>query len=178
MKRRWLPVALLAVVAGCASIPRSFEVSQEQIEAALAKRFPYETRTGDVLRLKLDVPRVLLLPEANRLRLLVALHASERISGRSVEGNAALSFALRYEPSDTSLHLANVRVENIELRGLPDAWRRPAELAGTMAAEQLLEGSVLHRFRPDQIERAQGWTPGDIRVTSTGVRVDLRPPAP
>jgi hypothetical protein len=36
---------------------------------------------------------------------------------------------------------------------------------------------VLHQFRPEDVARARGWTPGAIRVTPQGVRIELVPPA-
>jgi hypothetical protein len=40
----------------------------------------------------------------------------------------------------------------------------------------MLEGTALHSFSPDQVAKAQGWTPGEIRVTSGGIRISLLPP--
>src|SRR5262249_26229541 len=94
-------------------------------------------------------------------------------SGR---GELAVSFALRYEPSDATLRAADVRVEKLALEGLAPAWNEPLEAAGALVAENVLEGSVLHAFRPEELARARGWRPGDIRVTPTGVRIELLPP--
>lgn len=176
MKRRLLLAAVIAVLAACASVPRSVELSQSQIEAALARRMPFETRYAELLVIKATAPRVTLQPEANRIRLDFSVEAMDRIVRRSVQGNLAVSFSLRYEPSDASLRAANVRVERFDLSGVPEQWRPVLGSVGMLAGEQLVEGAVLHRFTPEQVSRANGWTPGEIRVTSRGVRVDLVPP--
>ena len=173
---QFLLAVLLLVQAACATGPRSVEVSQQQIEAALARRFPHETRVAELLVLKIAAPRLTLLPDANRVRLDFAIEASDRLSRQAVQGELGLSFALRYEPSDASLRLANVRAEHVELQGIPAAWRATAQRAAMIVAEQMLDGAPLRTFRPEEIARANGWTPGEIRVTPRGLRIELLPP--
>jgi hypothetical protein len=48
------------LLAGCATAPRSIEIPQARLEAALARRFPYETRLGDLLVAKASEPRLTL----------------------------------------------------------------------------------------------------------------------
>jgi hypothetical protein len=180
--RSFLKLSVLALVAplfvvGCATTPRSVEIPKSRIEEALAKRFPYETRVGELLVAKASEPRLTLLPDSNRLQLEFALEATDRIVHRAVRGRTVVSFGLRYESIDNTLRLADVRVDAVELQGLPDAWRRQLEPLAARVGEQLLEGTVLHTFRAEDIARANGWRPGAIRVTPTGVLVELLPPA-
>jgi hypothetical protein len=174
---RFLVTLLLALLAACASTPRGIDISQQQLQSALARRFPLDTRVGDLFAAKVGAPRLTLLPDENRLRLDFVFEASDRIVRSAVHGELALSFALRFEPSDASIRLANVRVERIDLQGLPERWRAQLEPIATIVGGQLLEGTVLHTFRAEDVARARGWTPGAIRVTPAGVRVELLPPA-
>lgn len=167
---------LLALLAGCATGPRTLEISRRQLESALERRFPYEARRTPLFVVNVGVPRLQLLPESNRVRLDFPLEASERLLRNTARGELAVSFAIRYEPADTSLRAASVRVENLALQGVAAEWRAPLEAAGAVIAENLLEGTVLHAFRPEELARAHGWTPGAIRVTPTGLRVELVPP--
>jgi hypothetical protein len=169
----WMLALLLSA---CATVPRSVEISQQQIESALARRMPYENRVADLLIVKVGSPRLALQPEANRLRLGLTVDAMDRIVRRAVQGELAVSFGLRYESSDASLRATAVRVERFDLQGVPEQWRGMLQGVGMLAGEQLVEGAVLHRFTPEQLARAGGWTPGDIRVTSRGVRVELVAP--
>jgi len=177
LKLSALVLAAPLFVAGCATTPRSIEIPRSRIEAALAKRFPYETRFGDILVAKASEPHLTLLPDANRLQVEFALEATDRIVHRAIRGRAVVSFGLRYEPADNTLRLADVRIEAIELQGLPDTWRRQLEPLAARMGEQLLEGAVLHTFRAEDIARANGWRPGALRVTPTGVVVEMLPPA-
>jgi hypothetical protein len=51
------------------------------------------------------------------------------------------------------------------------------QFAGGLVAENLLQNTVLHTFRPEDLEKSRGWTPGEIRVTPRGVRITLVPPS-
>lgn len=176
--RAWLLVAgLLLLLAGCASGPRAIDVSRAQLQSALERRFPHEARAAGVLALHVGVPRLELLPQANRVRLDFALEVSDRILRSAYRGELAVSFGLRWEPSDASVRAANVRVEQMAVQGLPADWRSPLQRAGAALAENLLEDTVLHTFRPDELARARGWTPGAIRVTPAGLRIEFLPPA-
>jgi hypothetical protein len=181
MRARLRPLLLLpvfaALLAGCATGPRSIEISQQQLQSALERRFPYEARPGGLFLVNVGVPRLQLLPETNRVRLDFALEASDRIARNATRGELGVSFSMRYEPADSSLRAANVRVEQVGLPGLPGDLRGPLQAIGGLVAENLLEDTVLHTFRPEEIARARGWRPGGIRVTPTGVRVELLPPA-
>jgi hypothetical protein len=178
MKRRTLAFVLAAPLwlLGCATTPRTVEVSQAQLQAALDRKFPSQVRLLELLDVQLTAPRLTLQPEAGRLRTDFALQVSDRILRRSLQGQLDLSFGLRYEPTDASVRMREVRVERMDLRGLPEAWVPYAQRIGPLAAERLLEGAVLHTFTPEQLARANGWTPGELRVTRGGVAITLLPP--
>ncbi|MBA2672996.1 DUF1439 domain-containing protein [Ramlibacter sp.] len=165
-----------AWLAGCATGPRTVEVPRDQLQAALAKRFPFQARFLDVVDVQASAPRLQLLPESNRVRTSVALAASSRVLRNTLQGDVEMSFGLRYEPADTSIRLADVRVERIDLQGVPEGLRGQLQRLGPFLAERMLEGAPLHTFSPDQVAKAQGWTPGEIRVTSSGLRISLLPP--
>jgi hypothetical protein len=177
--RTWsfsLLAMLLALLAACANGPREVDVPAQRLEAALARRFPYELRPAGLFTLTVGVPHLQLLPQEDRLRLDFPVDATGRILQGGGHGALSVSFGLRYEPTDTSLRAVNVRVERVALQGLPEAWSAPLQLAGSTVAERLLEGTALHTFTAEDLARARGWTPGSIRVTPQGVRIELLPP--
>ncbi|MDB5857597.1 MAG: hypothetical protein JWQ76_1286 [Ramlibacter sp.] len=169
-------ISLIALLAACATGPRSIEIPREKLQAALERRFPYEARPAGLFTINVAVPRLRLQPEANRLLLDFAVEASDRLSRRSTRGNLAVSFGVRYASSDATVRAVDVRVENIDLEGASGALRAPLQVVGALVAGQLLEGAVLHAFRPEDIAQARGWTPQSLRVTPTGVLVVLVPP--
>jgi hypothetical protein len=178
MRRRALALLLPSLLlAACASGPRTLEIPRAQLEAALARRFPIETRAGDLFSFKVAQPQLALLPESNRLRLDFDVEAMNRVVPRAVRGALSLSFALRWEASDASIRLTQVRAERFDVQGLPESLRRELQPLGIAVAERVLEDMSLRTFRPDELARAQGYTPGAIRVTPTGVLIELLPPA-
>lgn len=175
-RRRIVGAAVLGLVASCATVPRSIDIPRERIEAALSRRFPWRAPASELLTVQVGVPQVELLPDANRIRLDSAFDVTERVTHGSMHGELALSFGLRYEPADTSLHLVGVEVERVDVRGVANDWRRPIEAIAAYVGEHLLEGFTLYRFTPEQVARANGWQPGEIRVTRSGISVAMRPP--
>lgn len=171
-----LVTAALALLAGCASMPRTVEIPHERLQAALAKRFPINERVLQLLDLQVSSPTLQLLPDSNRLRVDMALAGSDRLARRQMQGSLALSFSPRWEAADASIRMGDVRVERFDLQGLPEVLQSQLQRLGPVLAERALEGMALHTFRPDEVEKAAGYTPSELRVTSTGLRVTLQPP--
>jgi hypothetical protein len=103
MKRRslltltaWL--SLGATTSGCASsAPPSFRVSAEQLQEALARRFPVRYQVRGLFDLNVQAPRLHLLPDLNRISSEMAVEAAGPALRRSYTGEFDLDFALRYE---------------------------------------------------------------------------------
>jgi hypothetical protein len=167
---------VLALLAACASGPREVHVPARRLEAALARHFPSELHPGGLFSLNIGLPHLQLQPQDNRVRLDFPVEAASRILHGAGRGELSVSFGLRYEPADGSLRTVDVRVEHLALQGLPAAWSATLQAAGSTVAEHLLEGTVLHTFTPEDLARAHGWTPGAIRVTPDGVRIQMLPP--
>lgn len=174
----WLLPVIVALLSACATLPGSVDVSRQQLESALARRFPYEARAGALFSVRAGAPHLALLPESNRVRLDFAVDATERLARNAAHADLSVSFGLRYEPSDASIRAVDVRLEDLALQGLPDPWRDPFRMMGSIVAEQMLEGTVLHTFRPEDFARAGGRRPGSIRVTPSGLHVELVPAGP
>src|SRR6188768_3111553 len=87
--------AWLVLLSGCASVPGTVEVSREQLQAALERRFPFEARpVGGLFVVRVTGPRLELLPADNRLRVDFAVEASDRITRGMGRGALALSFGI------------------------------------------------------------------------------------
>lgn len=170
-------VSLIALLAGCASVPRSIEIPAQQLQAALERRFPYEARPGGLFIVKVTAPQLRLRPEDNRLRLEFSVDAADRLSRHSTHAELALSFGLRYEPADASIRCVAVRLEDVNVRDASPESQAALQIVGALVADTLLEGTVLHTFRAEDIAKAHGWTPRVLRVTPTGVLIELQPPA-
>ena len=81
-RKRFVSALAAALLVGCASSPRSIEISKEQLQSALDRRFPTGSRQLDLLDVRVSTPRLLeLQPQHNRMRMAFSLTAAGR-SGR------------------------------------------------------------------------------------------------
>lgn len=178
MQRRALHLVFLlfALLAGCASVPHHVEIPRERLQSAVQRRFPYELPAG-LFTVQVGVPQLRLQPQDNRVQMDFPIDAMPRIGRNALHGELAVSFGLRYEPSDHTLRMVAAHVDQVQVQGVPACWREPLQAIGGLVAAHLLEDAVLHRFDAQEVARAQGWTPHDIRVTPVGIDIELAPPA-
>jgi hypothetical protein len=186
--RRWATsgvVALLAaalLMAGCAALwgPRDVEVSQAQLQQAVERRFPIERRYVELLDVTVAAPRVLLRPEANRIATELEVLVSDRVFHGQHRGTIALNYGLRFEASDNSVRLTNVRIDRFDIDGASALLRQQLDRVGVQLAEATLNERAIYTLRPRDVEAAQahGYRVGDIRVTSTGLTITVLPDTP
>lgn len=176
-----LGVALATgALAACASlvVPRTIDVPEARLQELVARRFPVTRRLFDAIDIVVDAPRLTLQPDADRIAVEVALHAgSGGVIRSSASGSLLASGGLRYEPSDHTLRLHDVRVERFAIDGLPSNWQRQLDRLGKPLAEALLDDQVLYALRPKDVAalEGRGVAPGDLRVTDNGLTITLVP---
>lgn len=188
MKRRLLlTVATWLALGGaaCSAAPGahgqpSYKVSAEQLQQAVAQRFPMQYPVGGLLDLKVQAPRLRLLPELNRLGAEMVVDAAGPALRNSYTGSFDVDFALRYEASDQSIRAHQLRVNSLRLSGLPPGPSALIEAYGPSLAEQTLQEVVVHRLRPQDLALADGLglQPGSITVTAEGLVIGFvtKPP--
>lgn len=181
-RRRLLPAlpALAVALAACTgrAAPMDIHVGRDRIEQEIAKRFPYETRWLGALDVVARAPKIAFVPERNRIVTDMELAATDRVfSRREVRGALTAESALRFDPKDGTLRLAQVSVDRFGLAGLPEAVASQSGRLGAWLAEQLLDGMVLYTASDAQKAalRTAGLEPGEIIVTNDGLTVRLVP---
>lgn len=174
-----LGLSTVGLLAGCSGLglPSQLTLSQAELDERLAKRFPRTQRVLEVLELTLAEPRVALLPERNRLACGFALRVRDRLFDSNFAGQVEFDTALRWEPQDATLRLAQVAVQRLELDGAPRALASQQQRLGRLLAEQALEGLVLWQMPPAQQDRMRqaGVAVGPIEVTPQALVVRLVP---
>ena len=172
--RRIVVGLAVALLAACASLdPRHVTLSATEVQALVARQFPRQQRLMELLDVSLANPVVRLVPERNRMATTMDLQASERLSGRALRGSLALDHSLRFEPSDATVRLANVKVEvmKVELAGTPLSGQ--AARLGALLAERVLDDFVIYRVsdeRRQSMARA-GVNNADVAVTERGIEL-------
>ena len=163
--------ALLAV--GCASAQPSYTVSQEQLQKAIAQRFPLRFPAGGLFDLNVQSPQLRLLPAQNRLGADMVVDATGPLLRGGYAGTFDVDFALRYEASDQTIRAHQLKVNTLRMTGLPPG---PAALieayAPALARQTLLEVTV-HKLRQQDLALADtmGLEPSTITVTDKGLAI-------
>lgn len=186
IRRTWLgalPLAAL-LLGACGSVgglfkqgPRTVEISQEKLLAQIAQEFPFNKRLLDLFDVSVSAPRLKMLPQENRVATELDLTAGENLLRRVFKGKLALTYGLKYEPSDNSIRLADVRVQKFEVDGVPEGLQSRFSRVGGLLAEEVLNGYVVHRLKPEDLKTAEGlgFKPGALNVTGTGLALTLEP---
>lgn len=178
-RRHWLcligAVAALGRAGGAFANPPSYRVSLQQLQEVLAQRFPLRYPVAGLFDLTLDVPRLFLLPDLNRLGAGLPLRAAGTALRRSHGGELDVDFNLRYERSDQTIRAQRLRVQRLRVDGLTGEAQALLERSAIDFARQALLEVVLHRLQPRDLALADamGLEPGPINVTPDGLVIEF-----
>ncbi len=173
-----IAVAALLGLSSCAGLfgPPVITLTMPEIERLLQRQFPLERRLADVFEVTVAQPQLGLWAERNRLSVRIDMSARDRLMGGSWSAQLSFETALRWEPRDQTLRLAQVRVQDLVLG--PDApVRSIGERVGALVVERMLEDLALYHLPPDRAAELQrhGLQPGAVTVTARGVEVTFAP---
>lgn len=179
-RRRFLLSSLVSATllsAACSgkSLPRQVIVSAEQLQQAVARRFPRPYPVAGLLQLQLQAPKLQLLPEADLIKAQFVAHLSGPVLKQGYDGRMEADFGLRYEPSDRTVRAQRVKVHSLALDGLPPALSEMLNTYGSTIAEQALGDIVLYQVQEKDtaLMDALGTQPGVMRVTAQGLEIAL-----
>lgn len=183
MKRRFLLSTSVRLALGgaagftllAAHAQPSYKVSGEQLQSAIASRFPKRYTANGLLDLTLQAPQLRLMAAQNRLGATLAVQAAGPALRRAYPGTFDLDFALRYEPADMTIRANELRVNALQFDDLPPQASLLLAGYGPKLAEQALQGAVLHTLTPQDLAlpSTMGLQPGDITVTASGLVVSF-----
>jgi hypothetical protein len=183
-RRRLLTMAVassMLTLVGCALVQpgaRTIDISEARLVELINGQFPFNNRYLELFDVSLASPRVRLIPGENRIGTELGYSLGSFLLGsREYAGKLNLSYGLRFEPSDNTVRLTQVRVEGFEVPGVPSAYASRANRLGGLLAENLLKDFVIHRLKPEDLTLARGWgyQPGALNVVPGGLRLQLDP---
>ncbi|MBS0445993.1 MAG: DUF1439 domain-containing protein [Proteobacteria bacterium] len=171
----WLALLLSA----CAGVlgPRTIVLSEDELQALIARHFPFSNRMLDVLQVDVDLPRISIRQDTERIAVLLRVRTRGSFPKTPYVGTLALTCGVRFEPGDNSVRLADVRVERFEIEGASADVQRLLGPIGRMVTEQALEGRAIYALRAKDLAAVEGhgYRPGGVRVTHAGVEITLVP---
>jgi hypothetical protein len=178
MMRVAVAAAIALLLGACALGLRDITLSEAELQALIERHIAKPQRVAEVIELTLERPQIRLLPERNRIASALDITVLERISGRTLRGSLSAEHTLRYEPADTTLRIAQLRVQDFKLDlGAGALTGRAARLAAG-AAPRPPPDAVVWRASESQRERLTraGVQRADIQVTPRGVEVRFSSP--
>lgn len=172
-------LALMALLSGCAGLlgTHDVDISESQLTLLLARQFPMERKVLEVVELNITNPQITLLPQANRVATELDVSALDRLFGSSAMGHVKLDYGLRFQASDHTIRMTEVRVRELTLSSGSNNLRGAAQRLGGLVAENALENLVLYRMKPAQADEMDrlNLVASPITVTPQGLHMTVSP---
>jgi hypothetical protein len=158
-----------------ASSPPGYTVPESLLQESVAQRFPMRYPVPGLLNLDVQVPRLRLLPEQNRLSADMEVIAAGPALNRTHRGLFDLNFALRYEASDRTVRAHQLRFNRLRFPTLQPSVVDLLNTYAPMLAEQSLMEVVVHQLSPKDLAMANALNmqPGSITVSAQGLVIGL-----
>lgn len=185
-RRRFLLAALTSCsalgitvsLAACATptfpfIPSHYTFSQQQVQDAVQRKFPYQRTVSQVFDVALSNPVVGFLPDANRISVKLDARFASPFMPQPVDGIFTLSSELAYDAASKSVVLKSPNVDNVSVSGQAQAYTQQISAAAVLAT-QLLTNYPIYTFKPEQLQFAGvNYEPGTITILTNGIRVQI-----
>lgn len=181
MRIHFQKLALLAAVlllTSCASLlgPRNVELPLAQLQDAMARKFPFNSRYLELVDVRLTNPRLSLQPGTNRLITTMDASIAPPFMERSWSGNFTMSSFLKVDPARRAIMLDDPRMENIAINGLSGPYAGRITKAVGLIAEQLLQNTPLYTFDAQDFRYGGAqFLPTKINTSASGLVVTFEP---
>jgi hypothetical protein len=187
--RRFTLLALMATVAslllGCAALkpqPKTLMISESKLQQLISGQFPFNSKMLEVLDVGVSSPKISFDAANNRINTSLDLNVMGSgivglLTKREYKGGIDLSYGLRFEPSDNSVRMTDVKVGKLSVDGVPESMERPISRLGVALAQKLLSEQVLYKVSAQDMEAAKGWgyKPSALKIAPGGLAITLDP---
>ena len=174
-----LCAGVLGVLSGCASLlgTHDVDISESQLTVLMARQFPMERKVMEVIDLNITNPVLTLIPQDNRVGTELDVTAIDRLFGSTALGHVKLDYSLRFQPSDHTIRMTQVRVRELSLSSGSNNLHGAAQRIGGLVAENALENLVLYRMKPAQADEMDrlNLVASPITVTPQGLHMSVSP---
>ncbi|MGV3742301.1 MAG: DUF1439 domain-containing protein [Burkholderiaceae bacterium] len=171
-------LASLMLLTSCASLlgTRNVELSLAQLQDAMARKFPFDSRYLELVDVRLTNPRLALQPGTNRLITTMDASLTPPFMEKGWTGNFTMSSFLKVDPARRAIMLDDPRMENIAIDGLSGPYANRVAKALGLVAEQFLQNAPLYTFDANDFRYAGAqFLPTKINTTSNGLVVTFEP---
>ncbi|MDY7578816.1 DUF1439 domain-containing protein [Herbaspirillum sp. RTI4] len=154
-----------------------YTVGRNDLQKAIATRFPRDLTYLGVFKVHLSNPQLSLDEAGNRLVTQVDAHiAAPMLGGPPVDGVLSISSGLKYDAAARAVKLDAPRAEKVDVQGMPAQYASQMNALGNLVADQLLRDYPLYIFTPEQLQfNGKTITPGAITVKKDALSVQIAP---
>jgi hypothetical protein len=168
-------VSCRQALAGFNFFSGEYTVTRAELQRLIARRFPLTRGYGALFSVSLSDPQLSLDAAANRIAVAAKVSIASVLLPQPVDGQIALSSALRYDPPTRTLRLEQPNAERIALEGVDGHDAERLQRIGAVVAQELLQGQTLHTFRAEDLTVGlKTYEIGDITVHDDGISVQLK----
>jgi hypothetical protein len=154
----------------------NMEIPPARIQAKLNESFPKENCPNQLVCVMVHTPQLALVNGSSRIGLRVQLRArSPVLQSQAAEvGGAQVSAKLRYERTEAALYLDDVKVDQLQLRGVPDAVSKIVAELGPKLIDTSFTAKPIYSIPNDRLtERMQRLALKDVYVHEGKLRVSV-----
>jgi hypothetical protein len=156
---------------------RSINITQSQLQGAVASKFPLARSWQGMVVIQLQKPAVQLLTSSNSLRAMLDIWVTEKLMNTEYPGQIALDFGLYYNDADSTIRMNHVRVERLHMQGVPPQYQPMFQTYAPRLAEQVLNGLTVYELPASQrmLLKGLGYTVHSMDVQVDKLRITLAP---
>lgn len=156
MKRNYFIVLLLFVLAGCANMVGTHQISLPitALQHTVNQHLPFSQHYLGIFQLSLEKAQLSLPKTPNRLAITTELTATLPLLSKSWHGKMVLSGMLSLDPQQHAVILVNPQLEQLHWDGLDQASATQIANIIPVLIEQLLIQRPLYRFAPQDLHFA------------------------
>ncbi|WP_414695300.1 DUF1439 domain-containing protein [Paraburkholderia sp.] len=155
-------------------IPDHYTFSQQQVQDAVQRKFPYHRSMQQIIDVSLTNPVVTLQPDRNRVAVRLDAHLESPLMQQPVSGAFTVSSELAYDSASRAVVLRSPSVDGVDMAGNAAAYAPQVNAVAALVATQLLNNYPVYTFKPDQLQFAGvNYEPGTITILTNGIRVQI-----
>lgn len=151
----------------------TLDFSAQQIQDAIAPKFPVENCPLPLTCLKLQNPQVSLPEGADRIQLAFA--STVTLLQQPLTGTVVVSAKPRYQSSTGEIFLDDSQIQDVQLTGVPQRNLDLIKQYGAPLMQQALQRSPIYSFKNAQAEKIARMGIADVKVQGGKLRVVLDP---
>lgn len=149
---------LVGALAACSGVGRTadglvyVDMTEDELQTALAANFPLRECTLGVACARFSEPRLQLSEGANRVHFSSLLHVE--LGGFRIPGRIALSGTPRYDPASASVFLSDLRIEHVSMAGLPADIEHVLRARGGPLLQPTFDRRAVYRVTGDGLRES------------------------